>query len=198
MPTDFLTPREVAELLGVSPITVRHWANQGWIPAQRTAGRHRRFHRADVDRFARERGLSDPGETTGLQRLLVVEDDRQLAAYLEEVLRDFAGRVDVRLAFDGFEAGRQVVSWLPDIVLLDLMLPGVDGFEVCRSLRSTPETAAARVVAMTGFHTDENVRRALQAGSECCLAKPFRRAALLDALGLGDEVPPQGEAVACD
>jgi excisionase family DNA binding protein len=198
MPTSILTPREVAELLGVSPITVRHWANQGWIPALRTAGRHRRFRRADVDRFARERGLAEPRDAEARQRLLVVEDDRQLAAYLAEVLRDFARSVDVRFAFDGFEAGRQVASWLPDVVLLDLMLPGVDGFEVCRSLRRNPETAATRVVAMTGFHTAENVERVLQAGAECCLAKPFRRAALLDALGLVEQAPPQGAAIARD
>lgn len=198
MTSDILTPREVAERLGVSPITVRHWANQGWLPVLRTAGRHRRFRKADVDRFARERGLAAPRDPAARLRLLVVEDDRQLAAYLAEVLIDFTHRVDVRFAFDGFEAGRQVASWLPDIVLLDLMLPGVDGFEVCDRLRRSPETAATRVVAMTGFHTDDNVRRVLQAGAERCLAKPFRRAALLDALGLVGEAPQAGAADAGD
>ena len=184
MSTDLMTPRQVADLLGVSPITVRQWANLGWLKAQRTAGRHRRFRRKDVDRLAAERGLRVSGSAPGRRRILVVEDDRQLAELIGEFLAGFADRVEVRFAFDGFEAGRQVESWTPDLILLDLMLPGMDGFDVCSRIRRGPEFAAVRIVAMTGYYTEENVRRVLEAGADLCLAKPFRRAEFVAALGL--------------
>ncbi|MCB1800823.1 MAG: response regulator [Gammaproteobacteria bacterium] len=201
MASTYLTPRQVAELMGVSPITVRQWANRGWLPVQKTTGGHRRFRRQDVERFSRKRGLPGLAASSCPRRLLVVEDDRRLAAYLAEVLGDFPSQVETRFAFDGFEAGRLVEAWQPDTVLLDLMLPGVDGFEVCRSIRSGSQSGSTQVVAMTGFYTEDNVDRILQAGAERCLAKPFRRAELLDALGLEPSSPvsqPNGQAAQDD
>jgi CheY-like chemotaxis protein len=119
-------------------------------------------------------------------RLLVVEDDVQLVDYLSALFSDFADRLEIRCALDGFEAGRLTESWRPDIMLLDLMLPGIDGFELCARIKRDPATAAIRVVAMTGYPTPENVRRMIEVGAEHCLAKPFRRIELLDALGFSE------------
>jgi excisionase family DNA binding protein len=188
-----LTPQVVAQLLGVSPVTLRQWAQQGWIQAHRTAGKHRRFSLQEVRRFAEERGIRLNTELVGPTRLLVVEDDRQLVNYLCALFDDFTGEVELRVAYDGFDAGRLIASWHPHAVLLDLMLPGIDGFDVCNRLKGDPATAPIKVVAMTGYHSPENVERALQAGAESCLAKPFRRAELLDALGLSERPMSQPE-----
>jgi CheY-like chemotaxis protein len=69
-------------------------------------------------------------------------------------------------------------------MLLDLMMPGMDGFEVCSRLKADNATKNIRVVAMTGYPSDENVNRILAAGAECCLAKPLDREKLLAVLGL--------------
>lgn len=167
---DFLTPNEAATLLMVSPITIRQWAQKGILEAQTTAGGHRRFSRQVVERFARERGISLPG---GEDRLLIVDDNRQFNHYLQAL---FSARVDdlkIFSAYDGFEAGRLVQQHKPDVVLLDVMMPGIDGIEVCRSLKSDPETAHIRVVAMTGYHSPELENKMLAAGAQVLLRKPF-------------------------
>jgi excisionase family DNA binding protein len=166
----FLTPNEVASLLMVSPITVRQWAQKGLLEAQTTAGGHRRFSRAVVEAFARERGVHLP-ETH--QRLLIVDDNRELNGYLAALFEAEVPGLEIYSAHDGFEAGRWVQAHKPTVVLLDVMMPGMDGIEVCRSLKGDPDTAHVRVVAMTGYHTPEIEKKILAAGAQVLLKKPF-------------------------
>lgn len=172
-PKPYLTPTEVASLLMVSPITVRQWAAKGLLKAELTLGGHRRFMRHEIERFAREHGLrlqrQDADDRT---RLLVVDDDPQLVKLVADMLSD---RPDLAIetARDGFDAGVKVQQFGPDILLIDLKMPGLDGFEVCRRLKADPNTRGIRVIAMTGYPSPENTARALEAGAERCLAKPF-------------------------
>jgi excisionase family DNA binding protein len=166
----FLTPTEVANLLMVSPITVRQWAQKGLLQAQTTAGGHRRFSRSVVEAFARERGVQLPQPQ---QRLLIVDDNRELNGYLTALFEARVPGLEIHSAHDGFEAGRRVQAHKPTVVLLDVMMPGMDGVEVCRSLKSDPETAHVRVVAMTGYHTPELEKKILAAGAKVLLKKPF-------------------------
>ena len=177
---DYLTPNEVATLLRVSPITVRQWAQKGLLQAQTTAGGHRRFSRGVVERFARDRGVEIVRQRPGL---LIVDDNRSFNDYLAALFRVELPELDIHCAYDGFEAGRLVVLHKPTVVLLDVMMPGVDGTEVCRRLKEDPETARIRVVAMTGFHSPEVEKKMLAAGAEVLLRKPFSSAEVLAACG---------------
>ena len=179
---DYLTPTEVASLLLVSPITVRQWAQKGLILAHTTAGGHRRFERAEVARFARERGIEIAGLKT---TVLVVDDDRQLNNFLVAMFTAHEAELEIHSAYDGFEAGRLVQQHQPDIVLLDIMMPGMDGVEVCRSIKGEPSTAGANVVAMTGHHSEQLERRVLEAGASVLLKKPFDTDEMLAYCGLG-------------
>ena len=186
-PGDVLTPQEVAKLLMVSPVTVRQWAQKGELRALITPGGHRRFKRHDLERFARQRGLTLHYADHRALRILVVDDDPQLSGYLVELFESLAEDFETEVARDGFDAGRKVLAFHPDIVLLDLMMPGMDGFDVCRALKADPATADARIIAMTGYPSPGNVERILAAGAEACLAKPIDTKALLQAIGLDDE-----------
>lgn len=179
----FLTPAEVARLLLVAPVTVRQWAQRGWLKAELTAGGHRRFLRSEVEHFARARGLTLHRQQGG-RRVLVVDDDAQLVRYLAELLQSVDGVEAVESAHDGFDAGMRVRSFQPDTILLDLMMPGLDGFEVCRLLQADPVTRSIRIVAMTGYPSEDNVQRILAAGARVCLAKPFDREQILQALDM--------------
>jgi excisionase family DNA binding protein len=179
-----LSPSEAAGLLGISPVTLSKWARKGAIQAHQTLGRHRRFTYTEIQRFAREQGMTLFDADDSPTRVLVVEDDPQLSTFLLEALTEDAVGVLAERAGDGFEAGRLIQKFRPQIVLLDIMLPGVDGFEVCRQLQADPETREIRVIAMTGYYSKENAQRILQSGAEACLQKPFSRAQLFDALGL--------------
>jgi excisionase family DNA binding protein len=166
----FLTPNEAANLLMVSPITVRQWAQKGLLEAQTTAGGHRRFAREVILAFARERGIHLPPSQ---QRLLIVDDNRELNAYLAALFSAHVPGLEISSAYDGFDAGRQVQAHKPTVVLLDIMMPGIDGIEVCRSLKDDPDTAIIRVVAMTGYYTPELEKKILAAGAQVLLKKPF-------------------------
>ncbi len=179
----YLTPNDVARLLMVSPVTVRQWAQKGSLSALTTPGGHRRFLRHDVERFARERGVAlQPPEGDAL-RILIVDDDRQLAGYLVELFANQDEPVSTQTAHDGFEAGAKVQTFRPHIMLLDLMMPELDGFGVCRQMQQDPNTKAVRIIAMTGYYTAGNVQRILAAGAEACLPKPLPNDDLLEAIG---------------
>lgn len=189
MNKEYLTPNEVARMLMVSPITVRQWASKGLLDAATTAGGHRRFTLDAVQRFAQDRGIRLPRMTDGMvRRVLVVDDDRQLNRFLVELLhawsRRMAQEIEVESAYDGFEAGTKVHTFDPDVVLLDLMMPGVDGFEVCRQLKSDARTSHVRVVAMTGYYSPDRVQKVLAAGADRFIRKPFSNHEVIDACGL--------------
>jgi excisionase family DNA binding protein len=192
---DYLTPNEVARMLKVSPITVRQWASKGLLDASTTAGGHRRFTREAVRRFASDRGIVLPREAGGpVQRVLVVDDDRQLNRFLVELMTAWSRRMNAGLqvesAFDGFEAGAKVHTFDPDVVLLDLMMPGLDGFEVCERLKADPTTSHIRVVAMTGYYSPDRVQKILAAGADRFLRKPFSNSEVIEACGLDEPKNP--------
>lgn len=175
-----MTPAEAAARLRVSPITLRHWANKGVLRASYTAGGHRRYARKEVERLAAGRRRGEP------QTVLIVDDDHLFAGYLQELICSVDAGVKVVYASDGFEAGRKLILCRPEVVLLDLLMPGLDGFSVCRRIKMEPDTAHIRVIALTGQPSPENVRAILSLGAVHCLGKPVDAQALLMAMGLTD------------
>lgn len=184
MTKKYLTPNEVAEMLMVSPITVRQWAQKGWLKASTTVGGHRRFIYQDVEKFARERNLTMLSTENTVPRILIVDDDEQLAKFLIELLSSPDNQPQIEVACDGFDAGRKIQSFNPDILLLDLMMPGMNGFDVCHQLKNDPACKSIRIIAMTGYPTPENVERIITAGAEVCLSKPLDEKLLLETIGL--------------
>jgi excisionase family DNA binding protein len=181
----YLTPGEVAEILSVSPVTVRQWAQKGKIKSRVTAGGHRRFLQEDVSQFASAYGHTLAETNDNIARILIVDDDKQLLGYLRELFITLPYNIEVEVAVDGYSAGRMVHIFKPNIILLDLMMPGMDGFEVCKHLKSEQTTRDTRVISMTGFPSKENVDRILMAGAEVCLSKPVNKDVLLDVIGIG-------------
>jgi len=180
-----LTPNEVAELLMVNPVTVRQWAARGLLRSVTTPGGHRRFLLRDVEEFARSRGATPVARNCGRpERILIVDDDPNLSRLLARLIQERDSRVETQIARDGFEAGVKVESFRPHALVLNLMMPGMDGFEVCRRLRARPTLDHIRIVAVTGFPSPENVDRILAAGADACLAKPLDSERLLLELGL--------------
>ncbi len=192
----YLAPGEVAELLMVSPQAVRVWAKKGELQSVSTPGGHRRFARHEVERFAREKDLTIQLPTDDALRILIVDDDVAMADYLSEFLRSVDASVTTMIANDGYAAGELVQVFQPHVVLLDLIMPGLDGFDVCVRIRNNPATKATRVITMTGFHDDVNVDRSLQAGAECCIKKPVDHDQLLTLLGLGEGLRSAADRVA--
>ena len=186
----YLTSNDVATLLRVSPVTVRQWAQKGRLKADCTPGGHRRFNVDDIETFAHQHGISLHDPDSGF-RVLIVDDDQQVVRYLGELLMEFDEDIELAFANDGFEAGRLVSTFHPNAILLDLMMPGMNGFEVCRTLKSDEATRGIRIIAMTGYANNENINQILEAGAESCLGKPLRENEIFAALGLSEQLKLQ-------
>ena len=165
---------EVAKYCHVTADTIRKWAEAGRIRVFKTPGGHRRIRREDLLRFLRENDIpihEDLGDS-GF-KILVVDDEKAVISVIRRFLERAQTPFQIEIAMDGYDAGHLVATFHPDVVFLDLRLPGVDGFEVCRRIKSNPEHASIKVIAMTGYYEGEVAERVLELGALMCLQKPF-------------------------
>jgi excisionase family DNA binding protein len=175
------TTFEAAKLCHVSPLSIINWVNAGRLAAFRTPGGHRRIRREDLILFMRDNGLPLPDELkqgSGRPRILVIDDETDVRDELVQHLTSRPAGYEVMTASSGFEAGRLVATFRPDVVVLDLRMPGLDGFQVCRAIKAAPETAGTKVISMTGYFTPETEARSLECGAVRCFAKPFEPSTL--------------------
>jgi excisionase family DNA binding protein len=189
----YCTSKQAAALLMVSPVTVREWARKGLLPAVCTAGGHRRFLMEDLRTFATAHGISTDDGTdsamNGALRVLLVDDDPVFATYLREIIAAACPDARVEWASDGFEAGQLTTTFRPQLVVIDLYMPRVDGIELCRRLRTSPTAAKANLVILSNSLTDENITAVRAAGADRWLGKSSSRDEILRALGIS--VPPR-------
>ena len=181
-----LTSYEVAELLQVNPGSVNKWINAGMIQAFRTPGGHHRIKAGDLVRFLRRQRMPVPKPLSraGLRRLLVVDDDQAELRVIQRLLKSHAHEVELLLVDKGIDALVQFGFFDPHAVLLDVIMPGLDGVEACRRLKAMEETRTVRVVIVSAALTPEIERDAMAAGADRCLNKPVELKQLLEVLEL--------------
>jgi two-component system alkaline phosphatase synthesis response regulator PhoP len=119
----------------------------------------------------------DPGNESRPARVLIVDDTPTAVELLEEFL-DGTG-YEVRSAYDGEEALRVVAEWQPDLILLDIMMPRLSGFEVCKRLRADPATRDTAVLMVTALDQPSDIDRAVEAGTDDFIPKPINKKELL-------------------
>jgi excisionase family DNA binding protein len=176
---EVLSTHDVARYCAVTPRTVLRWVDAGVLPGFQTGGGRRRIQKDDLIRFMRGRGMALPDELLPARnRVAIVDDDLLHVQMMQRVLTSMAPHLEIRTAADGFSAGALLFSFRPHLVFLDLVMPGLDGFDVCRRIRAEPDFEATGVCIVTG-HMSAPVRRRLnELGADECLTKPFRRADL--------------------
>ncbi len=170
----YFSTSEVAKYCHVTADTIRKWAEAGRIVVFKTPGGHRRIRREELIRFLRDNSIPLHGElnTDGV-RILVVDDEKAVVSVVRRFLEHSKASFEVETATDGFEAGHKVGVFKPTVVFLDLRLPGVDGFEICRRIKQSAEGAGISIVAMTGYYEAEVASRIIELGAVMCLQKPF-------------------------
>jgi excisionase family DNA binding protein len=192
-PKKYVTSLEAAGLLMVSPVTIREWARKGLLQSVSTAGGHRRFMLDQLQQFARAHGiqLESPGSAGAAAeplRVLFVDDDSVFTEYLREIVLAADSSINVKSAMDGFQAGQLTEGFRPNLVTLDISMPGIDGIELCRRLRASPATANSRLVMVSGSLSQEVIAAVRAAGADAWIEKGASRAEILRVLGIGDDL----------
>ena len=111
--------------------------------------------------------------TSKIKKVLIVDDEIEVVDLLSTLLKDEFPGWQLKFATNGFTAGRMIGEFCPDLVILDLMLPGVDGFQVCRQIRSDPLFSGVRILAVTGYDSPEMRSKIMGCGADDYLAKPM-------------------------
>jgi excisionase family DNA binding protein len=178
----------------VSRFTVLKWVRDGKLKSYTTPGGHHRIERDDLLDFLKKFGLPVPPALQGNRppRVLIVDDEPSVTDFLSRALRtDPEGEYEVLTTQSGYDACILVGEKKPDLVVLDIKMPGIDGFEVCRRIRSNPATQSTEIIAITGYPSEENVRAIRDAGARVCLAKPVEipefRSTVREVLGVPRE-----------
>ena len=110
-------------------------------------------------------------------RILIAEDDMQSVELLEAYLADTG--YEIRTATDGDATLREAQQWQPDVILLDIMMPKISGFEVCKRLRASPASRTIGILMITALDQSSDVERAVEAGTDDFLTKPINKTELL-------------------
>ncbi len=173
MELDVLTTTQAAKICKTSFMSINRWIQSGLLKAYKTPGGHKRIIKGDLIDFMKENNIPFFDEIIQKRfKVMIVDDDPNACDLLAQGLRSSQYNIDVATAHNGFEAGALVSRILPDVVLLDLMMPGVDGFKVCSHIKSNPQTKNCKVLIVTGHGNDDNVEIAMAAGAERVLFKP--------------------------
>jgi excisionase family DNA binding protein len=188
----YLSSHEVAQLAGVSASTVLSWIDRGLLPAHRTPGGHRRVARDQLARFLRDNKMPMLRDLDRTLRLMMIDDDPAFLRSTRRLIEHGLPGVQVETAEGAVDGLLKVGIWRPDVVLLDAFMPGMDGPEVCRRLRSSPETGHIVVVALTGQPSPAVTTAFLDAGAVAMLTKPLDVEALRPALGLDAPLAKEG------
>jgi len=164
----FYTVPEAAKKFGVNRKTMSGWVSAGKIKAIVTPGGHRRILCSEIDALVEKNGFSKAAASQKNQ-ILIVDDDEAVRKTLKRHL-EHAG-FSVHTASDGFKAGLTARDVRPALIMLDLMMDGIDGFEVCRTIKADISLKDTKVMILTGYDTPDNRKKAFQEGADAFIAK---------------------------
>ena len=176
------TTGEAAEICNISQQTIIRCFDSGRLDGFRIPGsRFRRIPRENLIKFMKDNGIpldNLNAEKNGKIKVLIVDDDVEIVELMVDVLsRD--GRFDIQTAGSGYEAGLKTEQFRPDVIILDYMLPDVNGNIVCKTIKSNPNFESIRIIIVSGVANPEEVEELLSAGATEFIKKPFNIADLV-------------------
>jgi excisionase family DNA binding protein len=170
---DLFTTGEAAEICRVSQQTIIRCFDSGRLEGFRVPGsRFRRIPRQSLVKFMRENKIPLDAIESGKKKILIVDDDVEIVELLVDVLeRD--GRFETKTASSGYEAGIVTQQFRPELILLDYMLPDVNGNVVCQTIKKNPEFENIKIIIVSGVVKQDEIAQLLKSGAEDFIRKPF-------------------------
>lgn len=172
------TTFEAAKICHVTHHSIKNWIKQGLIKASRTPGGHYRILEGDLDRFREKYDMFPRDKGPTKRRVMVVDDDPDALALMENLLAS-EGFELIKVS-NATEVGLKAAQMAPDLILLDFLMPEINGFEVCKALRDNDMTRSIPIMAVTCLTKERDIERIFSSGADEYLAKPFRVDQLLD------------------
>jgi excisionase family DNA binding protein len=167
------TTGEAAEVCKVSQQTIIRCFDNGRLGGFRVPGsKFRRIPRAELIKFMKANDIPTDILEGGPKRVLVVDDDPQILDLFKDILTR-EGTIDVRCCTTGYDAGLLTESFRPHLIILDYLLPDINGDLVCRRLREREDLRGTRVLFVSGVVADSEVERLTAAGGDGFIKKPF-------------------------
>ncbi|HVT90848.1 MAG TPA: response regulator [Tepidisphaeraceae bacterium] len=177
------TTGEAAEICKVSQQTIIRCFDSGRLRGFRVPGsRFRRIPRDALIAFMKDNGIPPDALDSGKSKVLVVDDDPEIVELFVDVL-DRDGRFEVKTANTGYDAGMLTQEFNPDLVILDYMLPDINGNVVCKTIRSKPEFEHTKIIIVSGVVNQDEINELLKAGADEFVKKPFNIEKLIERIG---------------
>lgn len=176
------TTGEAAKICKVSQQTIIRCFDSGQLKGFRVPGsRFRRIPREHLYAFMKENNIPTDALESGKRKVLVVDDDKDLVDLLVDVLEG-DGRFETRSVNNGFDAGMTVREYRPDLIILDVMLPDINGKDVCVRVRGDKSLEAVKIVCVSGIVEEDKIEELRRAGANEFLAKPFETEKLIETI----------------
>src|SRR5438874_11070935 len=177
------TTGEAAEICKVSQQTIIRCFDSGRLKGFRVPGsRFRRIQREALIAFMKDNGIPPDALDSGKRKILVVDDDPEIVELFVDVLeRD--GRFEVKTAATGYDAGMLTQEFSPDLIILDYMLPDINGNVVCQTIRKNPAFEHTKIIIVSGVMNQDEINDLLKAGADEFIKKPFNIEKVIERIG---------------
>lgn len=184
------TTGEAAKICKVSQQTIIRCFDSGQLKGFRVPGsRFRRIPRDILYKFMKDNGIPTDALESGKRKALVVDDDEELVELIRDVLEQ-DGRFEVRVANNGFDAGMMTKEYRPDIIVLDVMLPDINGKEVCQRVRADETLEDVKIICISGMVEKDKIEDLKESGADDFMQKPFEIESLVERMCELLEVQP--------
>lgn len=158
-PRDYYSSRQAAEILGVAVSTIQLWTNNGLLQAWTTVGGHRRIACTSVEEMQKQNQQDSGLEASRELTVVVVDDNEQQLRLYEKQIKSWDINTVLITAENGYEGLIKVGNYKPDIIISDLLMPKMDGFQMVKALRSIRELQSSMIIVISGLRDDEIIDR---------------------------------------
>lgn len=172
-----LTTKEVSRYCDVTVHAVNKWVNTGKLKAYRTPGNRMKILENDFSFFLEKYNMLVPQDFKNRlkkrKKILIVDDDNTSVRLIKGLLEK-QGDYEIETAQDGFEAGLKYSAFKPDLITLDLKMPGLNGFEVCTYIRVQAKDEDIKILVISAYLDSKNLKKVKLLGADDFLGKPFK------------------------
>jgi len=178
------TTYQISQMVNVDITTVIDWIDKGLLNAYKTPGGHRRVKWDELVEFLKKYDMPIPenvaagllsrdnkanSNSPATKKILIVDDNEDILEFISRALKKFYKNVKIETITEGFIAGKRIAEFKPDLLILDIRLPGMDGFEVLKHLQKEN----LKILVITAYSSKETKEKILKAGADEYLIKPF-------------------------